>query len=115
MSCVLLIFQAIVSSTVFAKNYELNLSLCETKTDCKTCIENISVMLRVDEALKTVTASGRSNTGERVEEILARCTLKSVADWQCEEFRGLIVVTNGKLSYSPRQTMLGKGIEICQK
>lgn len=114
-SSFVLIFHVIALSSVVAKDYELNLSLCEIKTDCKLCIEDISVKFKVDDNRKTVTVSGRASTGERVEEVLVRCSVKSTSDWQCEEFRGLIMVTNGKLTFSSRQTLFEKDFEICPR
>ena len=96
-----------------AKVYELRLSLCEVKTSCSMCIEDIRVNFTVNSENKTVTISGKATSGEQLKEVLTKCSVQSSDNWQCEELRGVIKVASGKLTYTPEQARFGKDIEVC--
>jgi hypothetical protein len=96
-----------------AKVYELRLSLCEVKTFCSVCIEDIRVNLTVNSENKTVTISGKTTSGEQLKEVLTKCSVQSSDNWECEELRGVIKVASGKLTYTPEQARFGKNIEVC--
>ncbi len=109
----LLLAISFVPLSAVAKVYDLSLSLCEVKTSCSVCIEDIRVNLTVNSENKTVTISGRATTGEQLKEVLTKCSVQSTNDWQCEELRGVIKVASGKLTYTPEKARFGKDIEIC--
>ena len=111
----LLLLISFVPLSALAKVYELNLSLCEGKTSCSVCVEDLKVNFTVNNANKTVTISGKTTSGEQLKELLTKCSVQSANDWQCHELRGLIRVTSGILEYVPQETLLGKNIEICMR
>jgi hypothetical protein len=96
-----------------AKIYDLSLSLCEVKTSCSVCIEDIRVSLTVNSENKTVTISGKTTSGEQLKEVLTKCSVQSSDNWQCEELRGVIKVASGKLTYTQEKARFGKNIEVC--
>jgi bacillopeptidase F (M6 metalloprotease family) len=112
-SALILLTIIFAPSTVLAKAYELNLSLCDAKTSCSVCMEDIRVKLTVNGENKTVTISGKTTSGEQLKEVLTNCSVQSADDWQCEELRGLIKVVSGELSYTSEKSRLGKDIEAC--
>ncbi len=99
--------------SVLAKVYELNLSQCEIGTSCSKCIEHFRIDFTVNDAEKTVKVSGKTPTGEQIETLVTTCSVKSINNWQCNEFRGTIKVSDGKISYSDNKTMKDINIETC--
>jgi len=101
-----------------AKDYALNMAVCEANSSCKVCIEEIKTNLTVNAPAKTVTISGTSITGGTVTEPLPNCSVQSDTDWRCEGLRGVIQAKGGKLDYAPAKRQISvddKKYEICKK
>ena len=101
--------------SALAKVYELNLSQCEIGTSCSTCIEDFKINFSVNDTEKTVKVSGRTPTGEQIETLVTTCSVKSINNWQCDEVRGTIKVSDGKISYLDNKTMKNINIETCMR
>ncbi len=101
--------------SALAKVYELNLSQCEIGTSCSKCIEHFKMDFTVNDTEKTVKVSGRTPTGEQIETLVTTCSVKSINNWQCNEFRGTIKVSDGKISYLDNKTMKNVNIETCMR
>jgi hypothetical protein len=99
--------------SVLAKVYELNLSQCEIGTSCSKCVEHFKVNFLVNDTEKTVKVSGKTPSGEQIETLITTCSIESVNNWQCNEFRGTIKVLDGKISYLDNKTMKNINIETC--
>ena len=101
--------------SALAKVYELNLSQCEIGTSCSKCIEHFKMNFSVNDTEKTVKVFGRTPTGEQIETLVTTCSVKSINNWQCDEFRGTIKVSDGKISYLDNKTMKNINIETCMR
>lgn len=113
-----LIFQFLTFAPTYAKDYALNMAICEANSFCKACIEDIKANLTVNAPAKSVTVSSTSITGGSVNEPLTNCSVQSDVDWRCEGLRGVIQAKDGKLDYAltRRQISVGdKRYEICVK
>ena len=99
--------------SALAKVYELNLSQCEIGTSCSKCVEHFKINFSVNDTEKTVRVFGRAPTGEQIETLVTTCSVKSINNWQCDEFRGTIQVSDGKISYLDNKTMKNINIETC--
>ena len=110
-----LILIAIILTPLSAvgKVYELNLSQCEIGTSCSKCVEHFKMNFSVNDTEKTVKVSGKTPTGEQIETLVTTCSIKSVNNWHCNEFRGTIKVSDGKISYLDNKTMKNINIETC--
>jgi len=100
----------------YAKDYALNMAICEANSSCKVCIEEIKTNLTVNAPAKSVTISGTSSTGGSVTEPLPDCSVQSDSDWRCESVRGVIQAMGGKLDYAPTKRQIsvgGKQYEVC--
>ena len=103
-------------STVHAKDYPFSISICEVGSSCKTCVDDIQLILIADMATKSIVAFGKAPSGENVRQRLANCSFQSEEDWNCRDFRGLVTATNGTLNYSQEKQDLQideKRVEIC--
>lgn len=98
-----------------AKVYELNLSQCEIGSSCSKCVEHFKMNFSVNDTEKTVNVSGKTPNGEKVETLMTTCSVKSVNNWQCDEFRETIKVSDGKISYIDNKTMKNINIETCMR
>ncbi len=101
-----------------AKDYPLNLRICEENSGCQKCIEDHKLTLSVDAAKNTVSARGISTEGKPLNEPLKNCKVSSVNDWSCDQvnFRGELSAVSGKLIYKPTQPNLEvdrKRFEMC--
>jgi|GEM_PF-3162026 len=102
----------------YAKDYALNMAICEANSSCRVCIEEIKTNLTVNAAAKSVTISGTSITGGSVTEPLPNCSVQSDIDWRCEGLRGVIQTRAGKLDYAPTNRQIsvnGKKYEFCKR
>jgi len=115
--CLALILSAITFAplSALAKVYELHLSQCEIGSSCSKCVEHFKMNLTVSDTEKTVNVSGRTPAGEQIETLLTTCSVKSINNWQCNEFRGTIQVSDGKISYLDNKTMKDINIETCMR
>ncbi len=103
-----------------AKDYPLNVKICEENSGCQKCIEDHKMTLSVDAAKKVVFARAISTEGKPLNETLKNCTVSSVNDWSCDpvNFRGELSAVGGKLIYKPRQPNLevdNKRFDVCVK
>ena len=112
-----LILMAITLAPLSAagKVYELKLSQCEIGTACSKCVEHFKMNFTISNTEKTVRVSGRTPAGEQIETLVTTCSVKSINDWQCNEFRGTIKVSDGKISYLDNKTMKNINIETCMR
>ena len=113
-----LILQFSLFSPAYAKDYALNMAICEANSSCRECIEEIKTSLTVNAPAKSVTIRGTSITGESVNEPLPNCFVQSDSDWKCEGLRGVIQAKGGKLDYAPTNRQInvgGKQYEVCVK
>ncbi len=101
--------------SALAKVYELNLSQCELGTSCSKCVEHFKMNFTVNDTEKTVKVSGRTPADEQIETLVTTCSVKSINNWQCNEFRGTIQVSDGKISYLDNKTMKDINIETCMR
>lgn len=111
-----LILQFLTFAPTYAKNYALNMAICEVNSSCKVCIEEIKTNLTVNAPGKSVMISGASITGGSVNEPLTNCFVQSEKDWRCEGLRGVIQAKGGRLDYAPtnrRISVDGKQFEVC--
>lgn len=111
-----LILQFLPFAPTHAKDYALNMAICEVNSSCKVCIEKIKTNLTVNAPAKSVTISGTSITGGSVNEPLPNCAVQSDTDWRCEGLRGVIQAKDGKLDYSPTNRLISVGskqYEVC--
>jgi len=102
----------------YAKDYALNMAICEANSFCKVCIEEIKTNLTVNAPARSVTISGTLITGGSVTEPLPNCSVQSDSDWRCEGVRGVIQARDGKLDYAPTKRHIsvdGKNYEICKR
>lgn len=102
----------------YAKDYALNMAICEANSSCRVCIEEIKTNLTVNATAKSVTISGTSITGGSVTEPLPNCSVQSDTDWRCEGVRGVIQAIGGKLDYAPKNRQIsvgGRQYEVCVK
>ena len=105
-------------ASAYAKDYALNMAICEANSSCKVCIEEIKTNLTVNAPAKSVTISGTLITGASVTEPLPNCSVQSDTDWRCEGLRGVIQAKGGKLDYAPTKGQIsvgGKQYEVCIK
>ena len=101
-----------------ARDYALNMAICEANSSCKVCIEEIKTNLTVNATAKSVTISGASITRGSVTEPLPNCFVQSDSDWRCEGLRGVIQAKGGKLDYASTNRQIsvdGKNYEICKR
>jgi hypothetical protein len=101
-----------------AKDYLLNVKICEENSGCQKCIEDHKLTLSVDAAKKAVFARGISTEGKPLNEPLKNCKISSVNDWSCDQvnFRGELSAVGGKLIYKLSQPNLevdNKRFDIC--
>lgn len=111
-----LILQFLTFAPTYAKDYALNIAICEANSSCKVCIEDIKANLTVNAPANFVTISGTSITGGSVNEPLPNCSVQSDTDWRCEGLRGVIQAKNGKLDYASTNRQIsvdGKQYEVC--
>ena len=111
-----LILQFLPFAPTYAKDYALNMAICEANSSCKVCIEEIKTNLTVNAPAKSVTISGTAITGGSVNEPLPNCSVQSDTDWRCEGLRGVIQAKSGKLDYAPTNRLIsvgGKQYEVC--
>jgi hypothetical protein len=104
-----------VPLSALAKVYELNLSQCEIGTSCSKCIEHFKINFSVNDTEKTVKVFGRTPSGEQEESLVTTCSVKSIDNWQCNEFRGTIKVSDGNINYLDNKTMKDINIETCMR
>ena len=115
-SVLAVLLQLSLFAPAYAKDYSLNMAICEANSSCKLCIEEIKTNLTVNAPAKSVIISGASITGGSVTEPLPNCSVQSYTDWRCDGSRGVIQAKGGKLDYAPanQQMFVGKKqYEIC--
>ena len=115
-SVLAVLLQFSLFAPAYAKDYSLNMAICEANSSCKLCIEEIKTNLTVNAPAKSVIISGTSITGGFVSEVLPNCSVQSDSDWRCEGLRGVIQAKSGKLDYSPTKRQIsvgGKQYEVC--
>jgi len=103
-------------ASAYAKDYVLNMAICEANSSCRVCIEEIKTNLTVNAPAKAVTISGTSITGGSVTEPLPNCFVQSDTDWRCDGVRGVIQARDGKLDYAPKNRQIsvgGRQYEVC--
>ena len=115
-SVLAVLLQFSLFAPAYAKDYSLNMAICEANTSCKLCIEEIKTNLTVNAPAKSVIISGTSITGGFVSEVLPNCSVQSDSDWRCEGLRGVIQAKSGKLYYAPTNQQIsvdGKKYVVC--
>ena len=113
-----ILLQFSLFASAYARDYALNMAICEANSSCRVCIEEIKTNLTVNAPAKSVTISGTSLTGGSVTEPLPNCSVQSDTDWRCEGLRGVIQAKIGKLDYAPTKRQIsvgGKQYEVCLK
>ena len=117
-SVLAVLLQFSLFAPAYARDYSLNMAICEANSSCKVCIEEIKTSLTINVPAKSVTISGTSITGGSVTEPLPNCSVQSDSDWRCEGLRGVIQARDGKLDYAPTKRQFAvdsKQYEVCLK
>ncbi len=86
------------SVAVYAKPYDLTLTVCDVGTNCKMCYEVVKVNYFVDANKKQVIISGKSIEGKDISEVNNKCKVIDVNNWSCDSVFMTTQAKNGQIS-----------------
>lgn len=103
------------STSVTAKTYEVKMTPCEIKSQCKSCREIVKVSYEVSEINKTVVAVSYSNTPHAIRETLNGCKVKDALNWSCNLPTISILVRDGAISITTntKSSLFASHYEMC--
>lgn len=109
------LFGLMLSTSANAKTFEIKMTPCEIKSQCKSCREIINVSYEVIEVNKSVVATSYSNSQQFLKETLDGCEVKDSQNWSCNLPTISILVRAGEVSINTnkRSSLFSSNYEMC--
>lgn len=103
------------STSVTAKTYEVKMTPCEIKSQCKSCREVIKVSYEVSDINKSVDAVSYLNGQQAIRETLNGCKVKDSLNWSCSLPTISIQVRGGEVSITTntKSSLFASHHEMC--
>lgn len=103
------------SVTVYAKSYDLTLTICDIGTNCAKCNEVVKMSYSVDAMKKQASVSGRSIEGKDISEVNDKCKVIDGNNWSCDSVFMTTLAKNGVIAIAnkPTSSLVNNKKEVC--
>jgi len=105
----------LISTTAYAKPYDLTLTICDIGTHCKKCYEVVKMSYSVDANKKQITVSGKNIEGKVINEVSDKCKVIDENNWGCDSVFMTTTVSSGLLTITnkPTSSLINNKKEVC--